>query len=146
MYFWKINDLKRLIVERGLSETQVFYYLLLFVGLSAASIELIAYFPATDPNAWNYLDSILNLVIPIVGTIAAYHANHGAAGKNFAAKYLSIGFVISIRFLVYLIPLIIVFLFSSPEEESDWFEIVLFAAWYVVMYARIVKHIRDTAV
>src|SRR5688572_24760682 len=104
MYFWKINDLKRLIVERGLSEAQAFYYLLLFVGLSAASIELITYFPATDPSAWNYLDSILNLVIPIAGTVAAYRANRGAAGKNFAAKYLSISFVISIRFLVYLIP------------------------------------------
>ena len=156
MYFWKINDLKQLIVERGLSEAQVFYYVLLFVGFSAAGIEFMAYFPPEDPNAWTYVQSGLNFVILIVGTVIAYHANRGAEGRNFAAKYFSISFVVLMRFLVYLIPVIVALFvyyglsvdWSSPDVEKEfqtgWFEVVLQLAWYTALYARIVKHIRDT--
>lgn len=157
MYFWKINDLKQLIVERGLSEAQVFYYVLLFVGLSAAGIEFMAYFPSEHPNAWTYVQSGLNFVIPIIGTVVAYHANRGAEGSDFAAKYFSISFVVLMRFLVYLPPIVVaLFVYyglsidwssSNVEEEfqTGWFEVVLLSVWYTALYARIAEHIRDTA-
>lgn len=156
MYFWKINDLKKLIVERGLSEAQIFYYVLLFVGLSAAGIEFMAYFPSEDPNAWTYVQSGLNFLIPVIGTVVAYHANRGAEGKAFAAKYFSISFVMAIRFFVYLIPVMVALLiyqgvsvdWSSFEDDAafqtGWFEVVLLSAWYAALYVRIAKHIRDT--
>jgi hypothetical protein len=157
MYFWKINDLKKLIVERGLSEAQIFYYVLLFVGLSVAGIEFTAYFPSENPNGWTYVQSGLNLFIPVTGTVAAYHGNRGAEGTAFAAKYFSISLVMLVRFFVYLIPVMVVLFvyyglsidWSSPEAEdtfeTGWFEVVLISAWSAALYARIVKHIRDTA-
>lgn len=158
MFFWKIDDLKRLIVERGLSEAQTFYYILLFVGLSAAGVELVAYFPAVTPNAWTYVQSCLNFLIPIIGTVAAYHANGGARGKAFAAKYFSIGFVMLIRFLVYFTPVMIVLFmyyalsidWSASDDEAaiptGWFDVALLTVWSTALYARIAKHIRDTTV
>jgi hypothetical protein len=157
MYIWKINELKKLIVERGLSEAQVFYYVLLFVGFSVVGIELMAYFPYEDPNVWNYLQSCLNFTIPIVGTIAAYHANGGAKGKSFAAKYFSISFVVLVRFLVYLIPVMVALFvyyalssdWSSLENDetfqTGWVEVVPLSVWYAALYGAVVKHIRDTA-
>ena len=119
MYFWKINELKKQIVERGLSEAQVFYYILLFVGFSIAGVELVGYFPYEEPNGWSYLQSGLNFIIPIAGTIAAYHVNGGENGKAFAAKYFSISFVVLVRFLVYLIPVMVV-LFVYYELSINW--------------------------
>jgi len=157
MYFWKINELKKQIMEQGLSEAQVFYYILLFVGFSIVGVELVGYFPYEAPNGWSYLQSGLNFIIPIAGTIAAYHVNGGANGKTFAAKYFSISFVVLIRFLVYLIPfMVVLFIYygisidwSSLEDDealqTEWFEVVLLAVWSAALYGAVVKHIRDVA-
>lgn len=143
-------------MKKGLSETQTFYYILLFVGFSVIGIEFMGYFPYEDPNAWDYFKSGLNLAIPIIGTIAAYRANGGAKGKAFAAKYFSISFVVLMRFTIYLIPIVVGLLiyygasidWSTLEDDvsfqTGWFEVVLLSAWYVALYFAVVKHIGDT--
>jgi hypothetical protein len=157
MYFWKINSLKKHVFENGLSEAQTFYYILLFVGLSAIGIELMPYLPTENPNSWNYIESIINILIPTIGTIMAYRANGASEGKRFAGKYFSISFVMGIRFLVYLIPAVIMLGvyyglsvdWSSPDVEqafdTGWFEVLLFSGWYAAIYWRVVKHVRDVA-
>ena len=72
MYFWKINDLKKQIILRGLSETQVFYYILLYVGTTTILIQMMEYFPSDElHNKWDYVQCGLDLLIPIFGTILA---------------------------------------------------------------------------
>ena len=157
MYFWNIKSLKKDISEHRLSEAHIFYYILIYVVLSAASLELLGYFAVEDSNSWDYIQSGLNLLITIAGTIAVYRANSGAAGKRFAEKYFSIGLVLLIRFF----PMFILILFamfgyyglsvdwSSPDIEADfgtgWLEVFLVTGLYVAYYARFVKHVRDTA-
>ncbi len=157
MYFWNLKSLKKDILEHRLSEAQIFYYVLIYIGLSAVSLELVGYFPADDPNSWDYIHSGLNIIIAIVGTIAVYRANDGAAGKRFAEKYFSIGLVVLIRFLPALIPIMVAIFayyglavdWSSPDVEADfgtgWLEVLLVSAWYVAYYVRLVKHVGDTA-
>ncbi len=159
MYVWNINALKKHLAEQGLSEAHTFYYVLLYVGLSALCTELVAYVPTENPNGWDYLDSTLSVLLPIAGTVYAFLANRGAQGRNFAAKYFSIGFVMLIRFLVYLIPVPFV-VFGYYAVRSAWgadaagaddlagtnaFEVLVGAALYVAYYLRVAKHIRDTA-
>jgi hypothetical protein len=156
MYFWKINELKKQIVVQGLSEAQIFRYILIYVALSAAAIEVVAYFPDTESNVWSYVESGVSFLIPVIGTIGAYYANGGARGNAFAAKYFSISFVMLVRFLVYLIPLIVVLAVyygfiiyeSSPDDEqvmqTGWFEVVLMSSWLAAMYVRIGQHMRYT--
>lgn len=156
MYFWKIGELKKLIIKRGLSEKQIFHYILAYTILYVIGLELVTYVPRTDFNVWNYLLSGLNIAIPIVGTIAAYRANGGARGNAFAAKYFSIGLVMLIRFFVYLLPLMFVlFAFygffseqSFDDEETiptGWFDVLVYTAWHIAMYVRMYQHISDTA-
>ncbi len=157
MYFWKIDSLKKHLRENDLTEAQTFYYILLFVGLSAVGMELMPYFPIENPNSWNHIESVVNILIPTIGTIVAYRANGAAEGRQFAGKYFSISFVMAIRFLFYLIPAVIVLGvyyglsvdWSSPDVEqafdTGWFEVLLFSSWYAALYWRIVKHVRDAA-
>lgn len=157
MYFWNINNLKKDISEHRLSETQIFYYVLVYVALSALGVELVKYFPAEEFNSWGLAESVLYVAIAIVGTIAAYRANGGAGGQGFAAKYFSVGLVVLIRFLPLAIFVVIAIVayhgltvdWSSPEVEESfdtgWLEVSLISVWYVAYYARVVKHIRDTA-
>ncbi len=157
MYFWNIKALKKHIVETGLSEAQMFYYILLFVGLMSAANEANSYVDRTTPNAWDYLDSAVTIAIDLIGTYAVYRANGGAAGSNFAAKYFSIGLVVFLRFIPLGVPLMFGMaaydLYTQPPtapESPDttgtgWLDIAVPAALYIALYARTAKHVRDTA-
>lgn len=152
MYFWNIKSLKQEIRENRLRETWIFYYILIYIVLNAIGIETVAYLPNDESNAWDYAQSLLNIVIAVVGTTLAYRANGGAAGSQFAAKYFSISLVTLIRFIVYFIPVavaIFAFYWSALDSEqpiqTEWFEVALFSLWYAAFYLAIAKHIRDTA-
>ena len=128
-------------------------YVVLYAGLNALGIEVTGYLPYEDVNIWTYVMSALNVLIPVAGTIYAYKCNGGGNGEKFASKYFSIGFVVVIRFLVYLIPLMVlmivywVVMFGEQGElpATTFVEVVLFSAWYALLYFRMAKHISDTA-
>lgn len=154
MYFWKIDKLKQQLLEQGLTEKHLFYYILIFVASESMSIEMTGYYPYTEPDSWSYVSSALNILIPIIGTIAAFRANGGSSGIKFAEKYFSISFVVFIRFLVLLIPLMgamMVYWSFTYGIENEWpdssgsIEVIIFSIWYAAMYAYIVKHIGDVA-
>jgi len=152
MYFWKIESLKKDIVGGSFTDKELIPYVVLFTGLYSIGIEITGYLPYEDINIWTYVMSAMNVLIPVIGTIYAYLRNGGSIGENFASKYFSIGFVISIRFLVYLIPLVVVMIiyweimFGEQEElPTTFIEVILFSAWYVLLYYRMAKHIGDTA-
>jgi hypothetical protein len=154
MYFWNINKLKQHLIETGLTERQLFYYILIAVAVEAISLETIGYGSNTEPNLWSYIESAFNILIPIISTIAAFRANGGDSGIKFVERYFSIGFVVSIRFLVWLIPLMVLVIGSSgviygfendlPDFPNSIY-VIIFSSWYVAMYVRIVKHIGDVA-
>ena len=154
MYFWKIKQLKQHLIEHGLTETQLFYYILIYVALSVIGMEVVGYFPHTEPDSWAYFDSVLNILIPVIGTIAAFYANGGSAGSKFAERYFAIGFVITMRFTALLIPLVVllaIYLGFTSEVENEAFiasphiEFQIFLIWYAAMYVFIVKHISNVA-
>lgn len=90
MYFWNINRLKQQLIETGLTEKQIFYYIFIFVALEAISIETTGYYPYTEPDLWSHVGSALNIIIPIIGTIAAFRANGGSSGINFVERYIGL--------------------------------------------------------
>ncbi len=153
MYFWKIDLLKQQLATHGLTEKQLYYYILISVALSAIGIEAIGYIPGASPNAWSYVQSIINAAIPILGTIMAFRANGGESGVQFVARYFSIGFVATIRFMVLLIPIMIameIYWFSSYDMENEisttGIEVAVFSIWYALLYAYIAKHIRKVSI
>ena len=153
MYFWNIEALKEEIIKRQFTSRRVFPYVVLYAGLYAILIELSMYFPYGEQeiNLWTYILSVLNVLIPILGTAYVYRANGGAAGKDFASKYFGIGFVVGVRFVVYFVPLIgiVIFYWYSAYADAEFYpttllEVTVFSVWYAALYFRIAKHIRDT--
>lgn len=151
MYFWKLDSLKKQLAEQGLTEYQVYCYILVYVSLSAIAVELMRYLPAESHNVWTYVESALNIGIPILGSILIFRANGGASGSQFAARYFSIGLVVTIRFLVLLIPVTIAmgiywfFTYEGVETSTSWMEVAVFSSWYALLYANIAKHVRTVA-
>jgi len=151
MYFWRINTLKKLLIEKGLSENNAFKYMLWYTALSAVGVEIISYFPLEAANNWDYIDSTLAILIPVIGTIFAYKSNGGYAGKDFLARYVSISFVMMIRFMLYLVSVlfILTYYISEFDEEAVIYttplEVALFTIWYIALYYSIAKHVNEVA-
>jgi len=153
MYFWKIENLKQDIITPKFSEKDRFIYAFIYISLSVIMIEALTYISVLSVeefNIWDNINSITNIIIPIVGTFYAYKMNGGSQGNDFLGKFFSINFVVSIRFLALLVPLFLLLFFYYSimvnEEESlqsSPIEIIPFQIWYILLYVRTCKHIRD---
>ncbi len=108
MYFTNIKKLKEDIIEKRFSEKDRFLYILLFIMLDTIFLELNI-FPIEELNIIDYASSIINIVVTFSGTYFIYKANGGEDGNDFAGKYFSITWVRSIRFLLFLIPMVFIF-------------------------------------
>ena len=153
MYFWNIEALKSDIKRGEFTDREAISYIVVSLFLYSLGTELIVLFPAEAAhNVWDGVNSLLNIIIPVVGTLYAYKKNGGASGRDFANKYFSIGFVMGIRFLVYLIGVIfllaIYWSFVVPDEvdtiPTTWVEALLFSGWYAMLYYKIGEHIGET--
>ncbi len=152
MYIWNIEGLKKQIVEGELSQSHRFFYLLLFVALTTALMEMSSYVPTENPGFSDYFGSLAYVFIVSVFTLGAYRVNGGSKGSEFTDKYLSIGFVVGFRFfVVFLLFLaaVIIYTYNVPEDEvlfeSEWVYVMFYLAWEVLIYYRIYVHIKEIA-
>ena len=150
MYFWKIEALKEDIKKDQFTEKDRFVYGLIYIVLCAAGMEAMMRLPIESPNIWDAIGSLGNILIPLIGTIFVYRSNGGAIGRDFLGRYFSIGFVVSIRFLVLLVPvsaaLVAYYIYAFPGEEpivSTPADILPFTVWYGLLFWRISKHVSD---
>ena len=146
MYFWKIESLKKDIKENKLTEKDKFIYLFISIILSTIGMELMTFMPLESNNIWDFIESVSNIFIVALGTLFAFKANGGTTGTDFLGKYFSISLVISIRFWMILIAIfigLILFDFYTLEIETTFLETTLYLLWFIAMYWRIFKHIKD---
>jgi len=153
VYFWNIHALKEDIKNGKLSQdTKIFPYFMMYIFLTTVAIEVTPLFPQENLNNCDILMAILNILITILGTFYLYRSNGGANGEDFLIKYFSIIFVITIRYLIYLLlPLMIILSFywqytfaDSQTIPTTYVEIILTSIWLIVLYYRTAYHIRDT--
>ena len=152
MYLWKIDQLKKKLSTDGLTEKQLYYYILIYVAVNSIGVETIGFFPHESPTIWSYAGAIINISIAVFGTAMVFRANGGESGVQFAARYFSISLVAIIRFILFSIPLtavLMLYLFASDGLASDIpVDAILdsvSAIWYTLFYAYIIKHIRQVA-
>ncbi|CZF82796.1 hypothetical protein GCE9029_03446 [Grimontia celer] len=150
MYFWNIEALKSNIKQGGFSEKDRFSYVLIYIVLGLFGMSFGAYFPMESPNLWDKIDDFGLLVITVVGTFFAYKANGGDKGTDFLGRYFSINFVVTLRLLPWLIPMLVglgvYYFYAFPIEEeivTTPFEVILFQVWFALLYFRMCKHIGD---
>jgi hypothetical protein len=147
MYFWRIEKLKMDMATRPLSAGEVLPYAVIFSVL----LTPIGYIPNAITNIWDVLGLVWSIALAVFGTIYIYRQNGGASGQHFLQRYLVIGWVVAIRWLVVLIlpigGLVILDMevLGNVTGETTWYIFLFFALLEAVLYWRTGYHVRDLA-
>jgi hypothetical protein len=145
MYFWKIDSLKKDLVEKPLPESESFKYLLATMILVVVSMI----FPSPQSNQWDVYFGIVATILAAVEVYYIYLCNKGKDGSNFLQKYLAIGWVVVVRwFFLIFIPSMILFLialgaFSELPLETTWQQVAYMAVIMVVYILLFAHHVKD---
>ncbi len=146
MYCWRIGVLKGRLIEGRLADREAVWYL----TATFAMTTLLMAFPPASPNAWDSGMGLVGCVVVIFGTWWVYRQNGGAAGADFVNRYLSLGWVLTIRILS---PLLAVALLLEvltageelPTAESGPGTALMTLLISLLLYQRLGAHVRDIA-
>jgi len=150
MYFWNIDKLKQDIKDGGLSESEQFKYLLVFIVLMTLS-EIV--YVGESFSSVKY-DLAIDIIFAIFGTYYLYRCNGGANGKRFLEKFFSIGFVVGVRWIVFIIlPIAFVLFFDAvfmifnmeDEKIFDILDYIIIPIAMLIYYWRSGVQIKDVA-
>lgn len=155
MYWWSIKKLKDSLVQRcPAAREQLSYYIATF-ALTYVLVALSGLAPA--PGGLEFAVSLaLSMAFLIFGSVYLYNCNGGATGKDFLPRLFAIGWVVTIRWSVVAIPLIIIIgsllvlvLAVAAPHPSQVDPDVMFAVLYylalVFLIWRCGVHLREVA-
>jgi hypothetical protein len=133
-------------VARPLTEREALPYLVVFVLLST----LVCYVPQSLANIWDGLGVIWSLTLAVFGTIYIYRLNGGASGQHFMQRYFAIGWVVSLRCLVFILLISIIYFLTldvlgTSSETTTWHDFLLYASSESFIYWRIGHHVGNIA-
>ena len=118
MIFWNIDRLKRQLSKNKTDQKTIFLYL---VGLFLFDIIFTLPFLEINYQNSNYLliEWSISSVSLLVSFIGSYYANEGDKGEDFLGRFFSIQFVMTIRYLVFIMGVIIFLSLIGVDTESD---------------------------
>ena len=156
MYWFNIKALKDDLKKGKLTQKDQMLYLLATFTFATIMQELATYFPIEDSATYlDYIDSLLYLVILISGIIYSYIVNGANSGKNFMQRYISISFVLGVRYTIIFIgfsslivlALIILNIYGYEDLEPYIEVIFTFLAnmFYLIYTYFVVKNIHEIA-
>ena len=147
MYFVQYHTLKERLRERSLSDREALpYFLLFFAGLTVVHVV-----PTGEEfNEFDIVSGVLSVIFGIGGVLYAYEQNGRKKGFDLIQKFVVLGWVVSFRFLLVLLSVLIVWVVLGIEEttetrETDGFDVLFIALVQLIFYQRIGRHIRDTS-
>jgi hypothetical protein len=151
MNFIKDRELALRFKNNAVSSKERFLYLLIFMTLTTllSSSFFIADLYSTKLNQWDIYTDIVMLVLTIAGTIICYQTNKRGDDKEFIERYISIGFPVGIRSLLFLILiggifLVIAVLTAQGEisDESTVYDLLVMTAFILYFYWRLNSSIK----
>jgi len=155
MYFWNLKKLKHELHTGRLTEADAFRYFLLYVIVDALMIASWGMVPGEgDVGVADFIDAAGYFLIVVVGTIALYRHNGGAAGKQFFVRYFPLLWVVGIRFFVVAVavsvPLLATYLYATLSDEDEtangsWYLTTAYLVLAALYYWRLYVHIGDVA-
>ncbi len=161
MYIWNIKALKKELTANTLTESQVFAYFVAMLTLDTLMFQLAPLFPSNgDTNFWDYVGYAGSVIFTVGGALLAYRMNGGSAGRGFLARYFPLMWVLNVRFLVFLLPWLVVAmiavayfsaaLFGTDATGEDFaalsmYVVLLSWAWFLIFYYRLAVHLREVA-
>lgn len=98
MIFWKIENLKKRLSSKPLSQKESFYYLCAYIGFRL----LMSTFSGASYGFADTFVGIMHIIMVGLGLLLCYETNGGEKGNNFLEKYISISFVMSVRYFAFM--------------------------------------------
>lgn len=146
MNFIKYSPLKEQLKERTLSDREALPYLIVFTAITALMVGVPLY------ENYNVLDGIYaacSVALAIFGIIYAYNQNGKENGYDLVQKYVVMGWITSVRFILIGIPLYAVVAAVSygmgfSIEETNGIDLLFSVGFEALLYYRIAMNIRDT--
>jgi hypothetical protein len=165
MFFWRIDALKAQLRDGPLPQAAAFAYVFVGFFVMNAFFGIPGLWNAeTSPTTpWAWATYVVTLALFAAGTYTAYRVNGGPQGVDFAARYLALGWVLSIRlFVLVFVPLLLLALVvfvvmalaqgdaasttgASEDLAPDWLIELVIMAWLAFFYWRLVRHFQDVA-
>jgi hypothetical protein len=147
MYFIKYQPLKNQLRCRSVTDREALPYLAIFAALTA----LVGAIPLTDGfNHWDAISAFFSVMLAIGGIIYAYHQNGGRTGNDLIQKYVILGWIVSFRFMLIVIPTMIILMIVGDLmglvslDSTGPFDVLGVFVFEAILYQRIGRHIRDT--
>ncbi len=147
-YFWNIKELRRELAQGTLTENARFIFLLIYVVTTAIALEFMG--PVAEPNAWDNLLRAGSIGIPLLGTVWLYRQNGASRGRRFLERYLSLGWVFLIRFVVFSLPVLLLAFIAAEylgvlTEDTGPFDATAILLWEVAFFAGLGWHVHLVA-
>lgn len=144
MYFWKIKNLKKDLIQNPLSEKEQFKYL-----LATNILSFLAIIPLRGNNTWYVYSRIVLFIILVLGTYYIYKMNGSSNGKYFLQRFLSLGWIISVRlsvivFLASIVISLIVFSIDISQYLSIYHFVVPILISLIYFWL-LGKHIKEVS-
>jgi hypothetical protein len=147
MYFWNIDKLKANLCAGTLSNHEQFKYLLANLIFGPLFFQIGQFKYEQD------IDWIFSLAITVGGVVYCYKMNKGRIGHHFLVRFLSIAFVINIRLVIFLLPLMFIFVtvalafdFGGMSPwEMDLFFLICFCLFEIFYYWRVGFHLNEVS-
>ena len=146
MYLWKIERLKKDLVEGSLPQTEQFKYLLAYSMLFAlTAVPLVSY------NNYDTAHGVATVMLTPFGMYFIYYSNGGGKGDRLLERYISLGWVMFIRLLaIFLFPAMMALAILSQllhieSEGTDMPSVVLMVLIQIIYYYLLGRHVREVA-
>ena len=147
MYWWNLDRLRAELANDQFDEGSRFAYLLACALMTSLAIQLPGGDPAPDGSS--YLIAFVHLLTIAGGTWWAYRQNGGADGRQFLERYLSLSWVITLRFFALVVVLGIAYVASTalwdPPADAGYWPAVTGWLFELAIYQRLGHHIRKVA-
>ena len=133
MIFWNIEKLLKQLSSQKLTQKELFFY---FFGLTL--LEILVSNPFLPEES--YLSSIFDwfdwgifLFCSLVSIAVCFFSNGGNQGKDFIERYISIQFVMTIRYSVFIIFAALIVLLCGFDFENDKTSLIFSIICYLVI-------------
>ncbi|APJ03058.1 hypothetical protein [Silvanigrella aquatica] len=103
MYLWKVNDLKKELIENKMTELDKFKYLFFTAMMYSLVYMLNCFYPVEVTTTFSKVTGVIDFIIDFIAIIVIFKINGGRNGKEFLARYTSLHCVFGIRLLVWFI-------------------------------------------
>ena len=119
MVFWNIEKLLKQLSSQKLTQKELFFYLF---GLTL--IEIIFTNPFSSEGSYlssmfDWFDWGIVLFCSLISIGVCFISNGGNQGKDFIERYISISFVMTIRYSVFIIFAALILLLCGFDFEND---------------------------